>query len=300
MIFLPADMRSSCSELWRNREFMEDISGIIFDMDGVLLDTEEVMLQATIRGFADYGAHVKPEDFTPFFGTGSEGYFGGVGAQYGIPYSSALADYMYQKYLEVVDKEAIRYPGVAQEIARLHKEGYKLAVASSAARIKVLVNIGAAGIKPDHINFVVTGDEVVHNKPDPEIFLKAAEGLGLAPVKCLVAEDSISGIRAAVSAGMKCVGVRGTYPDEALLAAGAYKLVSHKPPEIKTRTLNEALSADPDDIYKFRCDGGRLEVVSGLSYESSHQKLISSGIYYDRLIIEKENTVYNMYGRVLS
>ena len=278
---------------------MKDISGIIFDMDGVLLDTEEAMLQSTIKGFADYGAHVKPDDFTPFFGTGSERYFGGVGSKYGIPYSSALADHMYRKYLEVVDKEAIRYPGVAQEIARLHKEGYKLAVASSAARIKVLANINAAGIKQEYIDFVVTGDEVINNKPDPEIFLKVAEGLGLAPVKCLVAEDSISGIRAAVSAGMKCVGVRGTYPDRELLGAGAYKLVSHLPSETKTLALEEALSADPDDIYKFRCDGGRLEILSELSYERAHEKLKSAGIYYDRLVIEKENTVYNMYGRRL-
>ena len=146
---------------------MKDILGIIFDMDGVLLDTEEAMLQSTIKGFADYGVHVKPDDFTPFFGTGSEKYFGGVGAKYGIPYSSALADHMYQKYLEIVDKEAIRYPGVAQEIARLHKEGYKLAIASSAARIKVLANINAAGIKQEYIDFIVTGDEVMNNKPDP-------------------------------------------------------------------------------------------------------------------------------------
>ena len=208
---------------------MNDISGIIFDMDGVLLDSEEAMLQATIKGFADYGVQVSPEDFTPFFGTGSEGYFGGVAEKYGISYSPALADHMYQKYLEIVDKEVIRYPGVPQEIERLYREGYQLAIASSAAKIKVLANIKATGINPAHIRVVVTGDDVTRNKPHPEIFLKAAEGLDLPPAKCLVVEDSVSGIKAAVAAGMKCVGVRGTYSDEQLLAAGAWKLADHLP-----------------------------------------------------------------------
>ena len=276
---------------------MKDILGIIFDMDGVLLDTEEAMLQATIKGFADYGARVLPEDFTPFFGTGSEGYFGGVGAKYGIAYSPELADHMYFKYLEIVDKEAIRYPGVAEELERLHREGRRLAVASSAAKIKVTANIKAAGIKPEYIDFVVTGDDVLRNKPDPEIFLKAAAGLGLSPAQCLVAEDSVSGIRAAVSAGMRCVGVRGTYPDKELLEAGACKLVSHRPSEIKRVSLEEALLLDPEEVYGFRCRGGRLEILSELSWEQAHEKLKSAGICYDRLIISEEDAVYNMYHR---
>lgn len=278
---------------------MKEISGIIFDMDGVLLDTEEAMLQSTIEGFADYGVQVRPEDFTPFFGTGSEKYFGGVGAKYGIPYSPELADHMYRKYLEIVDKEAIRYPGVAEEIERLHREGYRLAVASSAARIKVTANIRAAGIDPGHIDFVVTGDDVIRNKPDPEIFLKAAAGLELAPAQCLVAEDSVSGIRAAVSAGMKCAGIRGTYPDQELLAAGAYKLVSHQPSEIKKVTLEAALLLNSEEVYRFRCKGGRLEILSELPYEQAHEMLRSAGIYYDRLAIAEEDAVYNMYHRRL-
>lgn len=275
-------------------------SGIIFDMDGVLLDTEEVMLQSTIKGFADYGVSVKPEDFIPFFGTGSAGYFGGVCAKYGIPCSPEFVEDMYQKYLSVVDQEAIRYFGIPQEIEQLHRDGYKLAVASSAAKIKVLANIKAAGIDPVYIDFIVTEDDITNNKPDPEIFLKAAEGLGLSPAECLVAEDSVSGIKAAISAGMKCVGIRGTYPDQDLLDAGAYKLVSHQPSPVKTLTLTEALTSNTQKLYSFRCKGGRLEILSELPYEIAHEKLKSAGVYYDRLVIQEESTVYNMYHRQLS
>lgn len=279
---------------------MGDFSGIIFDMDGVLLDTEEAMLESTIKGFADYGVTVKPEDFTPFFGTGSAGYFGGVCAKYGIPCSPEFVEDMYQKYLAIVDKEAIRYFGIPQEIEKLRRAGYRLAVASSAAKIKVLANIKAAGINPQYIDFVVTEDDITNNKPHPEIFLKAANGLGLAPAECLVAEDSVSGIKAAVSAGMKCVGIRGTYPDQELLDAGAYKLVSHQPSPVKSLTLTEALAWDTQELYRFRCEGGRLEILSELPYKHAHEKLKSAGVYYDRLITREENIVYNMYGRILS
>lgn len=279
---------------------MENFSGIIFDMDGVLLDTEEVMLQSTIKGFADYGVTVKPEDFTPFFGTGSAGYFGGVCAKYGIPCSPEFVEDMYQKYLAIVDKEAIRYFGIPQAIENLRRDGYRLAIASSAAKIKVLANIKAARINPASIDFVVTEDDITNNKPHPEIFLKAAEGLGLSPTECLVAEDSVSGIKAAVSAGMKCVGIRGTYPDQELLDAGAYKLVRHQPSPVKSLTLTEALSWDTQELYSFRCKGGRLKILSELPYEIAHKKLKSAGVYYDRLVIQEENIVYNMYGRILS
>ena len=278
---------------------MTNIAGILFDMDGVLLDTEEAMLQATIRGFADYGVTVQPEDFTPFFGTGSKGYFGGVGEKYGISYSPELSDYMYDKFLEVIDNEAIRYPGVVRELARLHGEGYKLAIASSAAKKKVLANIRTAGINPAHIDYLVTEDDITRNKPDPEIFLKAAEGLGLSPSQCIVVEDSVSGIKAGVAAGMRCVGVRGTYPDDLLLAAGAWKIVDHLPSETRTWTLREALAADPKENYRFRCEGGRVRIFSDRPYEEAHRALMTAGIYYDRLSVVSEKATYNLYGRRL-
>ena len=275
------------------------IRGILLDMDGVLLDTEEAMLQSTIRGFADYGAVVSPEDFTPFFGAGSREYLGGVGAKYGIAYSPELHDYMYNKYLEIVDRETVRYPGTPQEIERLFRKGYRLAVSSSAARIKVMANLRAADINPDFITCIITEDDITKNKPDPEIFLKAAQSLGLQPEECLAVEDSINGIKAASAAGIKCIGVRGTYPDSELQKAGAYKLVSHFPSQIRSMTLEEALAADPQELLSWRRLGNRLEITVPGAFEAARDQLHKSGIYYDRIVAEKEGAVYNLYGRRL-
>ncbi len=199
---------------------------IIFDMDGVLLDTEEAMIKASIEGFKDYGVTVCKEDFVPFFGTGSVKYFGGVAEKYGLSYSPELAAYMYNKYLEMAKDEVVIFPGVAGKIQELHQQGFKIAVASSAAGIKVYANLDFAGINRDWVDFVITEDDITKNKPDPEIFLKAAQGVGVEPSKCLVCEDSFSGVKAAVDAGMKCAGIRGTYPDEKLLETGAFTVLN--------------------------------------------------------------------------
>lgn len=209
--------------------FMIDMSffdAVIFDMDGVLLDTEEAMMNASIAGFADYGITVCREDFVPFFGTGSVGYFGGVAGKYGLPYSPELAKHMYDKYLEIAGDEVVIYPGVSEKIRQLHQAGFKIAVASSAAGVKVFANLDLAGISTEWVDCVVTEDDITKNKPDPEIFLKAAEGLGVSPAKCLVCEDSFSGVKAAVSAGMKCAGIRGTYDDKELIESGAFVVLN--------------------------------------------------------------------------
>ncbi len=195
---------------------------IIFDMDGVLLDTEDAMIKASIEGFKDYGVTVSAEDFVPFFGTGSVKYFGGVAEKYGLSYSPELATHMYNKYLDMAKDEVVIFPGVAGKIKELHDEGFKIAVASSAAGMKVYANLEFAGINKEWVDIVLTEDDITKNKPDPEIFLKAAEGVGVDPSLCVVCEDSISGVIAAVSAGMKCVGIKGTYPSEKLVENGAF------------------------------------------------------------------------------
>lgn len=198
---------------------------IIFDMDGVLLDTEGAMLKATIAGFADYGVTACEEDFIPFFGTGSAGYFGGVCAKYGIPFTPELSKHMYDRYLDIVDEEAVLYPGIPEKIQELYQAGFRIAVASSSSREKVEANLRVAGINKDWLGCVVTENDVTKVKPDPEIFLTAAKGLGVSPDKCLVCEDSFSGVMAAIAAGMKCVGIRGTYDDEKLIESGAFTVI---------------------------------------------------------------------------
>jgi beta-phosphoglucomutase-like phosphatase (HAD superfamily) len=93
------------------------IKGILFDMDGVWLDSEHLTSQAAINYFAKRGFTVKHEDFIPFYGTGEKGFFGGVAAQYGIPYDNATeAERIYREYEKLAYGEIGTLPGVIKFI----------------------------------------------------------------------------------------------------------------------------------------------------------------------------------------
>ena len=117
-------------------------------------------------------------------------------------------------YLKINDRQVI-------EDVKFETFGCGSAIASSSIKRKLDVNINSTGIDKDILDAVICGSDVVNRKPDPEIFLKAADKLGLSPENCLVAEDAISGVTAAKAAGMYCFGVTTTFPDEKLIEIGA-------------------------------------------------------------------------------
>lgn len=199
----------------------KDIKGIIFDMDGVLVDSEPAMAHASVVGMAKYGIYAKEEDFYPYFGTDEKTYFGSVFEMHGGKYTPEIAECIYDIYCETAPSIISIFPGVSETFKKLHDMGYKLAIASSSIKRKLDVNINSTGIDKDILDAVICGSDVVNRKPDPEIFLKAADKLGLSPANCLVAEDAISGVTAAKAAGMYCFGVTTTFPDEKLKEIGA-------------------------------------------------------------------------------
>lgn len=199
----------------------KDIKGIIFDMDGVLVDSEPAMAHASVIGMAKHGIYVKDEDFYPYFGTDEKTYFGSVFEKYGGKYTPEIAEEIYDIYCETAPSVISIFPGVSETFKKLHDMGYKLAIASSSIKRKLDVNITSTGIDKNILDAVVCGSDVVKRKPDPEIFLKAAEKLGLSPANCLVAEDAISGVKAAKAAGMYCFGVTTTFSAERLKEIGA-------------------------------------------------------------------------------
>jgi len=198
-----------------------EIKGVIFDMDGVLVDSEPAMARAAVEGMAEYGIRASADDFTPYLGTDEKTYFGCVVQKYGGTYSEALSDRIYDIYCETAPEHVISFAGAAETVLRIHTMGYKTAVASSANKRKLTVNILAGRISPEALDSIVSGSDVSKRKPDPEIFLTAARRLGLPPCACIVAEDAISGIQAAKAAGMKCFGVTTTFSAETLLKTGA-------------------------------------------------------------------------------
>ncbi|MFA6689462.1 MAG: cytidine deaminase [Sphaerochaetaceae bacterium] len=203
------------------------ISGILFDMDGVLIDSEAYIAQAAVSFFADLGVKVKEEDFQPFVGAGEDRYIGGVAEKYGLPLDLVQAkDAVYRKYRQLVLGKVGPMPGVSRFIANARNAGMRMAVASSADRTKVEINLKAIGASPDWFDIVLSGSQVKRKKPFPDIYQFAALSLGLSCEDCLVVEDAVNGVQAAKAAGCFCCGVTGTFDAETLARAGADVVVT--------------------------------------------------------------------------
>lgn len=178
---------------------------LVFDMDGVLCDSEAFIAEAAVLMFKTvYSTTVEPDDFTPFIGTGEERYLVGVAEKHGIVLTMPRdKETTYRLYAECVQGRLQPVPGVVEFIRRAAASGFKLAVATSADRFKMGVNLQAIGLEESLFGALVTGCDIVHKKPAPDIFLKAAEKLGVAPQECIVFEDAVTGVQAAKAAGAR-------------------------------------------------------------------------------------------------
>ena len=199
------------------------LRGVIFDMDGVLCDSEPFIAKAACRMFAEtYRLSVSHRDFLPFVGTGENRFIGGVAEKYGVTINLARDKArVYAIYLEIIRGRLQPLPGARDFIADCRQRGFRLAVATSADRIKLDGNLAEIGIPPQTFDTIITGDRIQRKKPDPEIFLKAAAQLDFVPQECLVIEDAENGVRAAKSAGSRCLALTTTYDAAQLQAAGA-------------------------------------------------------------------------------
>ncbi|MDO8683188.1 MAG: HAD-IA family hydrolase [Armatimonadota bacterium] len=195
------------------------LKGVIFDMDGVLVDSEEFICKAAMRMFEEHGLYVKPEDFLPFVGAGENRYIGGVAEKYGFPIDIERDKARtYEIYGELVQGlEPLK--GAREFIKKCKERGLKLAVASAADKVKVEVNLGLLKLPPDTFDVVVNGLDVEKKKPDPEIFLLAAKKLGISPSECLVIEDAVNGVAAAKAGGFRCLGITTSFTREQLAEA---------------------------------------------------------------------------------
>jgi beta-phosphoglucomutase len=196
------------------------IRAVIFDMDGVLTDSEPLINAAAIAMFKEKGLNAQPSDFLPFVGMGEDRYIGGVAETHRFPLDLPAAKRRtYEIYLELVPKQLEAFPGAAELVRACRSQGLRIAVASSADEIKIVANLRKIGLPPESWDAIITGEDVVRKKPAPDIFLAAAKKLGLPPEACVVVEDAVNGVQAAKAAGMRCVAVAQTFPAEKLSAA---------------------------------------------------------------------------------
>jgi HAD superfamily hydrolase (TIGR01509 family) len=200
-----------------------NLRGVIFDMDGVLCDSEAFVAEAACEMFRRcHGITVRPEEFHPFIGTGEERYLQGVADLHGITLHPATDKMeLYKIYLDLIPGRLNALPGSKEFAVRCKAQGLKLAVATSADRVKMEGNLREIGLPESFFDACVTGDEVIHKKPAPDVFLKAAEKLGLDPARCLVVEDATAGVQAGRAAGCRCAGITSSYSAGELARAGA-------------------------------------------------------------------------------
>lgn len=196
------------------------IRAVIFDMDGVLADSEPILNAAASAMFAEHGLIVQPDDFLPFVGAGESRYISGVAEKYQLPIDLAAAKRRtYEIYLDLVPQRLQSFPGAHDLIHACRVAGLRVAVASSADSIKVMANLRKIGLPPEVWDVALTGEAVKHNKPAPDIFLLAAQKLGVNPAECVVVEDAVNGVQAAKAAGMRCIAVAHTFAVERLREA---------------------------------------------------------------------------------
>src|SRR5215471_2426670 len=203
-------------------------------MDGVLVDSEPFIKEAGVRLFAEKGFTVRGEDFTPFVGTGEDHLLGGVAEKYGLPFDARRDKARtYAIYLELIRGRLRPLPGVFSFLDACRARRLKVAVASSADAVKVEGNLHEIGLPPDAFDALVNGSQVERKKPAPDIFLTAAQRLGLAPAACLVVEDAVAGVAAAKAAGSRCLALTTSFPAERLSAADWIVAdLAHAPPNL--------------------------------------------------------------------
>ena len=183
------------------------IDTVIFDMDGVIIDSEPLHMEAEQEIFKALGIAISKEKHGTFVGTSSKNMWERIIREHSltIPIDKLLEQnkLSYRKRLAVAVDTAV--PGVTELIRALHASGFKLAVASSSVPEDIETVLAMFSVR-SYFTAVVSGSNVQYSKPHPEIFLMTAKLLESDPAKCLVIEDSENGVRAAKSAGMKCIG----------------------------------------------------------------------------------------------
>src|SRR3989344_7313441 len=179
---------------------------IIFDMDGVIIDSEPINLQATNDALKKYDKYLNEQMAKQFVGSAGGEYFGKLIQLLDIPTTpSQLTHEWHECVFNLMKGKISPIPGVVKVIKTLQEKRYRLALASSGERRRVMFILDKLSLH-EYFPVIITGSDILKGKPDPEIFLKAMQHLNATPRDCAVIEDSDRGIEAAKRANMKAIG----------------------------------------------------------------------------------------------
>lgn len=205
---------------------MADTLAVIFDMDGVLVDSGAHHREAWMRLLAELGVVPRPGFWRRTIGrTSIEAVPLLLGEPVGPAEARRLADRKHAHYVRLAGGGLPAVAGVVAFVETVRAHAVPLAVATSARRSDARALLGPLGLF-DRFDAIVTAEDVTRGKPDPEIYRLAASRLGAAPEGCLVFEDAIVGVQAARSAGMRVIGVATAHEPSELVAAGAERAIA--------------------------------------------------------------------------
>ena len=195
----------------------------IWDVDGTLVDTAELHFQAWQAVCREHGRDFTRADFAATFGQRNPEIIRKLfGDRFDEAEIAALGDRKEVLYRDAAKAGVELLPGVRQLVEGLHAAGFAQAIGSSAPHANLELILRLTGIAR-FFGAVVGSEDTQRGKPDPQVFLVAAERMDLAPAHCVVFEDAVAGVQAARAGGMKCVAVRfvGHHPESTLKQAGA-------------------------------------------------------------------------------
>ncbi len=204
-----------------------NISYVIFDMDGVLINSEPASIGSAKKALALCGIDTVDSDFEPYIGAGETLFITEISKKHGLSdKAEMMIGAMYDLYEEIAPTTLKVFPSALPLIKALYDKGYKLAVVTSSAKRRLLFNLKTAGIDLNYFNVIITGSDLKEKKPLPVPYLTAAEKLGADSKDCLVIEDALNGVTSAKAAGMQCVAVTTSFEENDLKKVGADFIVN--------------------------------------------------------------------------
>ena len=207
-ITVPCTNKFAADRIVFRRASMNTVRAVLWDMDGTLVDSEELHWRSFRETLAVEGIHITREQFLATFGRRNDAAL----PRWLGPNSSAERVARISKSKDALFRDMVRaegisaMPGVTRWLEQLQSDGWRQAVASSAPRLNVDLVLEVLKLR-DPFQSIVSGEDVKRGKPDPEVFLTAASRLGAYSEQCVVVEDAAAGINGARCAGMRSIGV---------------------------------------------------------------------------------------------
>ena len=190
------------------------IKAVIFDMDGTIADSEKIAQRVTKEFFENRGIVLTREEEKIIFGLNWKDLVKAILKSRGLDYNQNIKNTLKERYVRTMSRDVKALPGIYDLLAEVNKN-LKVGLATNSRRREVDIIFDKLGFH-EYFHLKLARDHVKKGKPDPEIYLKAADTFRVKPLECVVFEDSIIGLMAAKAAGMKSVAIVNTYSREEL------------------------------------------------------------------------------------